>query len=99
MSNEYTYNTFSGRPWKIGDKLVLAYPNNGYDPDIEKAKALIEQHGENIVLTLKRMDVGNFHTHIMFEEDIAPGFWNSVQFRLVNDPDEKESYAFGVNLE
>lgn len=61
-----------------GDKLVLAYPHNGYDYHKEAALKIIEKYGPNPVFTLKSKDIGSWSTSLQFEE--IDGHWNSVQF-------------------
>lgn len=61
-----------------GDRLVLAFPDNGYEYQMEQARKIIDEHGYNPVFTLKAKDVGSWSTALYFEE--LPGSWNSVQF-------------------
>jgi len=65
---------------KVGIKLILAHPNNGYDDEKNKAWALIERYGPDPIFTIKDFEVGDSYTSISFEE--IGGSWNSVQFKV-----------------
>lgn len=67
---------------KENDRLVLKYPDNGYENEIKKAQTLIENYGKDPVFTVKNVHIGNWHTSIEFHE--ISGHWNSVQFDRSN---------------
>jgi len=69
---------------KHGAKVVFAYPDNGYDHDIETAK-------KHLVVgktyTIDHTDVYDWHTDVWLIE--VPG----VRFNSVHFQDEEESHA------
>lgn len=61
---------------RVGDKVINAHPDAGYDPDVEINKKHLKVGGEYIV---KKMIVHNWNTEIFLKE--FPGIsFNSVQF-------------------
>lgn len=62
---------------KNGDKIVFAFPKNGYDYDIETAEKYLEVDKE---YTVDHTIIGGSHTDVILKE-IPNKSFNSVLFK------------------
>ena len=62
--------------WQIGDKIIFAYPDWGYDSDQKQAKKYLQL---NKKYTLKEIEIRQSHSTVKLVE-IPHEWFNSIHF-------------------